>query len=73
MYQMSYIMNLSIATLTFYGLSRLFPPEGLGVAEPWDAAFMVGQDANKPMETATKEEKEEHLSQIECLPNSVAV
>ena len=67
---MSYIVNLAIAIVTYCGLSLAFPPEGLGVTEPWDESPVVGEGLSRPEEAAAAEEKEEHVSEVECLSSS---
>jgi hypothetical protein len=64
MYQMSYVVNLSIASSVFYLLSVVFPPEGLGNAEPWS------EGAAEADITPDLEEKGEHVVEVECTPGS---
>ena len=71
---MSYLVNLSIATLVFIALSLLFPPSGLGVAEPWDDGNTHSETLSDGQgESAIVTEKEQHIAQIECLPATTAV
>ena len=48
MYQMSYIVNASIAAVVFYVLSRVFPPIGTGISEPWDRASVDSSSLGEP-------------------------
>ncbi|OQV04574.1 hypothetical protein CLAIMM_09434 [Cladophialophora immunda] len=68
MYDMSYIVNLAIATLIFCCLSFAFPPKGLGVAGAWDDVSVV--EESKTTELAVDQEKEERVYEVECLPTS---
>jgi hypothetical protein len=68
MYDMSYIVNLAIATLIFCCLSFAFPPKGLGVAEAWDDGPVVGE--TKTTDLTVDQEKENRVYEVECLPTS---
>jgi hypothetical protein len=59
---------MAIAVVTYCGLSLIFPPRGLGVAEPWDTSPVVREAISKSGEASVMEEKGEHVSEVECLP-----
>ena len=67
MYEMSYIVNLAIATAVYCVLSLVFPPEGAGIAEQWHAYPLNGTPPNESVASAVLEDKEEHTVQVECV------
>ncbi len=66
LYQMCYFVNIAIAISVYCLLSLLFPPEGLGIAEPWDSALLGGSSQHEVGDPVASEDKE-HAVEVEVL------
>ncbi len=68
---MCYLLNAGIGSAVYLGLSRIFPPEGLGISEPWEGS--VTQTSGLETTSADEFEKHEDVTHLEYSASSSQV